>query len=144
MNPLQSLVDYELFIYLLPQHYPAISYSSLVAIQRGGAVAVIRGEIELHQDLRIVVREKLSFADLPGVIESYGYEIWRGEDLLYWYDSQAHPNTPTLVSTHPHHKHIPPDIKHNRIPAPGLSFTRPNLPFLIEEIERDMIKNDTN
>jgi hypothetical protein len=29
---------------------------------------------------------------------------------------------------------IPPDIKHNRIPAPGLSFTQPNLPFLIEEI----------
>lgn len=44
-----------------------------------------------------------------------------------------------LASTHPHHKHIPPDIKHNRIPAPGLSFTRPNLPFLIEEIERDLL-----
>ncbi len=37
----------------------------------------------------------------------------------------------------PHHKHIPPDIKHHRIPAPGLSFQQPNLPFLIEEIERD-------
>jgi hypothetical protein len=33
------------------------------------------------------------------------------------------------------YKHIPPDIKHNRIPALGLSFTPPNLPFLIEEIE---------
>ena len=38
-------------------------------------------------------------------------------------------------STHPHHKHIPPDIKHNRIPAPGLSFDEPNLPFLIREVE---------
>ncbi len=38
-------------------------------------------------------------------------------------------------STHPHHKHVPPDIKHNRIPAPGLSFTQINLPFLIREIE---------
>jgi hypothetical protein len=28
------------------------------------------------------------------------------------------------------------DIKHHRIPAPELSFTRPNLPVLIEEIER--------
>jgi len=39
-----------------------------------------------------------------------------------------------LASTHPHHKHIPPDIKHNRIPAPELSFTQPNLPFLMQEI----------
>jgi len=35
----------------------------------------------------------------------------------------------------PHHKHIPPDSKHNRIPAPGLSFTEANLPFLIREVE---------
>lgn len=45
-----------------------------------------------------------------------------------------------LASTHPHHKHIPPDIKHNRArwapAAPSLSFTQPNLPFLIAEIEQ--------
>jgi len=29
-----------------------------------------------------------------------------------------------------------PSIKHHRIPAPELSFTRPNLPVLIEEVER--------
>ncbi len=40
----------------------------------------------------------------------------------------------------PHHKHVPPDIKHHHIPAPGLSFTRPNLPFLIEEIERQVLQ----
>ena len=33
------------------------------------------------------------------------------------------------------YKHVPPDIKHNRIPAPGMSFIRPNLPALIQEIE---------
>jgi hypothetical protein len=43
-----------------------------------------------------------------------------------------------LQSTHPHHKHEHPDIKHNRIVAPGLSFAQPNLPFLIAEIERDL------
>ncbi len=42
--------------------------------------------------------------------------------------------------THPHHKHILPDIKHHRIPAPDLSFTRPNLPFLIQEIERQVLQ----
>lgn len=45
----------------------------------------------------------------------------------------------SLASTHPHHKHIPPDIKHHRIPAPNLSFTIPNLPFLIEEIISEML-----
>jgi hypothetical protein len=30
-------------------------------------------------------------------------------------------------------------IKHHRIPAPDLSFTRPNLPFLIEEIKRQVL-----
>jgi len=30
---------------------------------------------------------------------------------------------------HPHHKHISPDLKHHRIPAPNLSFAQPNLPF---------------
>jgi len=36
-------------------------------------------------------------------------------------------------------KHVPPDIKHHRVPAPELSFTRPNLPVLIAEIERDLL-----
>lgn len=35
-----------------------------------------------------------------------------------------------------YHKHIPPDIKHHRISTPELSFTQPNLPALIGEIER--------
>jgi len=33
-------------------------------------------------------------------------------------------------------KHVPPDIKRHRIPAPELSFTGPNLPVLIEEVEQ--------
>jgi hypothetical protein len=35
---------------------------------------------------------------------------------------------------------VPPDIKHHRIPTPDLSFTRPNLPFLIEEIESQVLQ----
>jgi hypothetical protein len=30
---------------------------------------------------------------------------------------------------------VPPDIKHNRIPAPEMSFTKPNLPVIIAEVE---------
>ena len=50
-----------------------------------------------------------------------------------------HPHIPELASTNPHHKHVPPDIKHNRIPAPGISFEEPNLLFLIQEIERGVL-----
>ena len=47
----------------------------------------------------------------------------------------------TLASTNPHHKHIPPNIQRHRVPAPGLSFSKPNLPFLIKEIERHRVGN---
>jgi hypothetical protein len=35
---------------------------------------------------------------------------------------------------------VPLNIKHNRIPAPGMSFTQPNLPMLIQEIEDTILK----
>jgi hypothetical protein len=74
-----------------------------------------------------------------GVIQGYSYAVSRGAERLYWYDPQPHPNEPGLASTHPHHKHVPPNIKRNRIPAPGLSFVQPNLPFLIEEVEAELL-----
>lgn len=134
MNPYQSLAEYERLIYTLPAAFPSITRSSLTIIRRGAKTALLTGDLDVG-GYRMVVREKLSFADGAFRIFSYGYEVWRGEDKLYWYDSQAHPDEPSLAATHPHHKHVPPDIKHNRIPAPGLSFEQPNLPFLIREIE---------
>ena len=93
------------------------------------------GELYFEQGIRLVVRERILYRRLPVVIDWYGYEVWRGEEKLYWYDSQPHPDDVHLQSSHPHHKHIPPDIKHHRIPAPEMSFTRPNLPALIREVE---------
>ncbi|PKO19892.1 MAG: hypothetical protein CVU38_21435 [Chloroflexi bacterium HGW-Chloroflexi-1] len=61
------------------------------------------------------------------------------KEKLYWYDSVPHPHDLSLASTDPHHKHVPPDIKRQRVPAPELSFTRSNLPFLIAEIERTVL-----
>ena len=57
-------------------------------------------------------------------------------EQLWWYDPMPHPDNQELQSTHPHHKHVLPDIKHHRIPAPGLSFTEPNLSQLIAEVEQ--------
>lgn len=135
MNPFQSLREYEEYIYTLKQRFPSIERSTLTVVTRGKRVAVLHGELTFAQGYRLSIQERLSFDTGHVLIEFYGYEFWQNNEKFAWYDAQPHPNDPTLASTHPHHKHIPPDIKHHRIPAPGLGFTQPNLPFLIREIE---------
>ena len=136
MNPYQSLRDYEEFVYNLPQQFLSIVSSTLVVVRRGARMITVSGEIIFPDDYRLVVKERLTFDAGPLVLTRYGYEVWRGGEKLYWYDSQPHPNDPTLTATAPHHKHVSPDIKHHRIPAPELSFTHPNLLVLIEEVEQ--------
>ncbi len=135
MNPLRTAEDYELFLYALKDRFPSIHRSTVTFIRRGLSLARVVGEIYLDHHIRIVVRERIMFNRLPAILDWYGYEIWQGEEKLYWYDPQPHPNEPSLQSTHPHHKHIPPDIKHNRVAAPGMTFDRPNLPKIIREVE---------
>lgn len=69
-------------------------------------------------------------------ITSYGHEVYQNDERIYWYDDFPHPGDQTLAATFPHHKHVPLDIKRHRIPAPVLSFSQPNLPFILSEIER--------
>lgn len=135
-DPFRTPEDYELFLYSLVERFPSISRSTIVFIRVGASMARITGELFLQNGIGLTVRERVVFDRLPLVIDAYGYEVWRGEEKLYWYDSQPHPNNPALQSTHPHHKHIPPDIKHNRIPAPEIRFDQPNIPFLAEEAGR--------
>jgi len=132
-DPFRTPQDYELFLYTLVERMPIIVRSTLVFVRVGASMAKVSGELFLQNDIRLVVRERLVFDRLPMLIASYGYEAWRGIEKLYWYDSQPHPNEPALQSTHPHHKHIPPGLKHRRIPAPQLSFTQPNIPVLVDE-----------
>ena len=128
--------DYELFLYSLPERFPAIRRSTLTFVRSGASLARITGELHFDQGIRVIVRERLVYHRLPAVLDWYGYEVWQGDEKLYWYDPQPHPNNPELQSTHPHHKHVPPDLKHNRIPAPEMRFDRPNLPTIIDEVER--------
>lgn len=118
MNPFQSLREYEVFIYTLPQQFPVVRSSTLIISQRGRFTAELRGELVLADNHRLSVYERLSWGDdsAPGIV-GYSYEVWRGNEKLYWYDSQPHPNDLSLASTHPHHKHVPPNMRHNRIPA---------------------------
>jgi len=135
MNPFLSLRDYEIFVYTLPERHVQIVSSTLTVARRGRLFAELTGELSFLNGYKLLIYERLVWDAGVLLIEDYGYEVWAGAEQLYWYDSQPHPNDATLASTHPHHKHVPPDIKHHRIPAPGLSFTSPNLSFLIGEIE---------
>ncbi|MFC2155362.1 DUF6516 family protein [Acidobacteriota bacterium] len=140
MNPFQSPRSYEEFVYTLKQQFPSIKSSSLVVVRRGKRIATLQGEITFDDGYRISLKERLSFDEGPVIIEDYGYELWNKGEKLSWYDAQSHPEDPILAETHPHHKHVPPNIKHNRIPAPHLRFNKPNLPVLIREVEK-LIKN---
>ena len=136
MNPFQSLRNYEEFVYTLNQQFPSIQRSTLVVARRGKRIATLQGELTFLHGYRIVLKERLSFDEGAVVHEDYAYELWYRQEKICWYDAQPHPSDPTLASTHPHHKHIPPDIKHHRVPAANMSFTQPNLPALIREIEK--------
>lgn len=133
-NLLASIADYETFIYGLPGMFPCIQMSTLVVVHTGPVTAVVKGEIHFEGGFVLRVLEVVNARQQR--IERYGYELWLGNVELWWYDSWPHPDLPELASSHPHHKHIPPDIKHHRIPAPGLSFQVPNLPSLIREVEQ--------
>ena len=103
--------------------------------RRGISLARVSGELQFNLGLRLVIRERILYHRLPAVIDEYGYEVWHGDKKLFWYDSQPHPDDTSLQSTYPHHKHVQPNIKRHRIPAPKMSFSNPNLPELIKEIE---------
>lgn len=126
-----SQADYELLIYTLSQDYPDVTSSSLHLYTASRGTAVIRGGVRFRNGLELRVSEVVDF--IAGRISDYGYTVFRGTERIRWYDPQPHPETSELSSTFPHHYHEPPGIKHNRKPAPGISFTAPNLPTLIAD-----------
>ncbi len=142
-NPLRTPEDYELYIYSIKERNKLIEHSTLTFVRRGASLARVSGELVFTKDYKLVVLERISYDRLPMKIDGYGYEVWRGKRKLYWYDSQPHPNEPELQSTHPHHKHIQPDIKHNRVIAPNMNFTKPNIETLIEDIENLIESNES-
>jgi hypothetical protein len=132
MNPLKSLTNYSRFVAEL-LHRSTVERSTVAVWSDSPYTGIAEGEVFFSNGIRLRLREELDFE--AGLITSYGYEVYRGVERLYWYDDFPHPNDPSLASTFPHHRHVPPDIKHNCLPAPEMSFTQANLPVLIREIE---------
>ena len=83
-NPLRIPEDYELFLYTLIEQFPDVHRSTVTLVRRGASLARVAGEVYFDNDLRLVVRERLVYDRLPVVIDSYGHEVWRGEEKLYW------------------------------------------------------------
>lgn len=127
--PLPSRDEYERLIYTLPQRYPEIVSSSLHLYTTSRSTAIVRGSVNFRSGLELRVHEIVDF--VAGCISDYSYTVFHGEKRIRWYDPQPHPENPDLAETFPHHLHEPPDIKRNRKPAPGISFTEPNLATLI-------------
>ena len=128
--PFPTRASYEELIYGVSESAPGRIISSTLRLYSVSAMtATVSGEIHFANGLVLRVREFLDFKKEQ--IVDYSYTIYRGEQKIRWYDPQPHPGNPVLQSTFPHHYHTDPDIKHNRQPAEGISFTAPNLPVLI-------------
>lgn len=123
--------DYERYVYSLADQHPEVKASTLRLYTNSTTTAFLRGAIWLHSGVELKVFEYLDFSD--GELLDYSYTVIRSNEKIRWYDPQPHPENPDLAATFPHHRHEPPDIKHNRRPAPGISFTEPNLPTLIAD-----------
>jgi len=134
---LDSVQDYSRHVYGLQERHPQIQQLRLSLYTTGTTDGILKGEIRFLEDIVLYVVEIIDFA--AGVIETYSYTVKRGQEALYWYDPQPHPENAALAATFPHHKHVPPQIKRHRTPAPEVSFERPNLDFLVEEIERELL-----
>lgn len=126
-----SRPEYEKLIHSLVDTHPDVVGSTLHLYSTSSLTAIVQGSVTLQNGLELRIIEALDFKD--GRIRHYSYTVLRGEERVRWYDPQPHPEIPELASTFPHHRRDPPDIKHNRRPAPSISFTAPNLPTLIAD-----------
>jgi hypothetical protein len=126
-----TLPEYESLVYSVLEAYPQVIASTLRIYSTSALTAIVEGELQFDSSLRLRIVEALDFK--AGRIQDYSYTLWRGDERICWYDAQPHPELPELTSTFPHHRHEPPDVKHNRRPAPGITFQAPNLPTLIAD-----------
>lgn len=132
--PFPSRSEYERLVYGLIDFFPDVVVSSLRLYSTSALTAIVEGEITLRNGLLLRVLEVLDFK--AGRIRNYSYAVYRNNLKIRWYDPQPHPENPALATTFPHHFHEEPDIKRNRLPAPGISFEQPNLAVLIADWRR--------
>ena len=112
---LHDFRTYGEFIYTLPARHPTVQQSTLVLANIGRTLSELEGQLHFANDVVLDVWELIDHE--TGRIRNYSYEIYQAGEKMIWYDPFAHPHIPELASTHPHHKHVHPNIKHNRAQA---------------------------
>jgi Family of unknown function (DUF6516) len=137
--PLEDIGGYSAFIYSLPDRHPFVTGSTLTLIPVGATLAKLEGRIECSGGIHLEIWELVDFAARR--IRSYSYEVYRGVEKLGWYDSWEHAEIPALASTFPHHRHVLPNLRENRVPAPGISFESPNLDVVLSDVRRDWLRS---
>jgi len=69
---LRSPEDYELFLYSLTERYPSAQRSISTFVRRGKSLGRLAGELFFEHNIRVVIRERLTYSRLPAVIDWYG------------------------------------------------------------------------
>lgn len=136
-EPLANLASYSAWIYALADRHPFVTHSTLVLIPVGATLARLEGRIECAQGLAVEAWELVDFSKQQ--IRAYSYELYRHGGKVCWYDAWLHPEIPALAATFPHHKHVLPNLRDNRVPAPGISLNRPNLDVVLADAQRDWL-----
>ena len=132
--PLDSLQNYSLHVYALRERHSFVTGSTMSLVPVGATLAKLEGRIECAGGLRVEVWELIDFATQR--IRSYSYEIYRSDEKVGWYDAWPHPEIPALAPTFPHHKHVSPNLRENRVPASGIRFDSPNLDTVLADLRR--------
>jgi hypothetical protein len=131
-DALNTYGDYARLIFFLLADRATIESHTVAVFTTGQTIGITRGHVVLRSGHVLRVFEQVDFV---AHLIKYFYELKYKGELLWWYDSMPHPDVPELQSTHLHHKHIPPDVKRHRVAAAEMSFTRPNLPVLIDIVD---------
>ena len=137
-GPLSDLASYSAFVYALRERHPFITGSTLTLAPIGATLAKLEGRIECQGGIHLEVWELVDFAARS--IRTYSYEVYREEEKVCWYDPWEHPEIPGLAATFPHHKHVLPNLREHRVPAPGIGFASPNLDVVLEDVRRDLLQ----
>ncbi len=132
-----SRPEYERFIYTIVDTYQTVEKSTVRFFTTSATAGLLKGTLWFSNGFELRLVEVIDFA--ASEILDYSYTVYKSNQKIIWYDPQPHPKDVVLAKTFPHHKHVPPNMKHNRVPAPEISFTHPNLPALIRQLE-ELIK----
>ncbi len=136
--PLEGIGSYSAFVYGVAERHPFVIRSTLTLAPIGATLAKLEGRIECQIGIHLEVWELIDFAEKR--IRTYSYEVYREGEKVCWYDAWEHPEIPELAATFPHHKHVPPNLRENRVPAPGISFESPNLDVVLEDVRREWLQ----